>query len=147
MIHVIKVTLDDDELDHDPFNYIVGPVSDQFIQPDSSTGLSMSQTIVLIDTQKVTIEVTAADKKLAPTTVQDIRFAIDNSTVASVSQDPSNPQKATVIAGLPGTAVLTITGDSDPGDGFKAFSRTIPLVVNPGEAVTFGITIDTPEDQ
>jgi hypothetical protein len=109
--------------------------------------------VQLTDTQQATIEFGApVDKKGFPAKVQDgsVAFTIDDAAQATVTQDPTNPLKALVVAGSPGDTptMIRVTADADLGDGVTTIEGTEPYNTTAGSATGFGAaTVGTPEDQ
>lgn len=111
----------------------VGEIVDQTTgQPTGTT--HTGGTVQLHDNEQVTLAVAEADAKgvaLADT----LTWAIDNTTVAAL-QIASDTQSALLVAGLPGSAVVTVT------DG--TLSATLAVDVVPGGVATITITPGTP---
>lgn len=89
-----------------------GPIVDQDTEePTGRNGSAMTQ---LRDSQKFTVSLTAQDAKGAEvlddasTTADDAVWTSDNEAAFTVEVDASNPRSATVIAGTPGSGVLTV---------------------------------------
>jgi hypothetical protein len=106
----------------------------------------------LVDTQKCALGVgTPVDAKGAPAKVQDgsVVWTSSDPTVVAVTQDAQDQLKAVIVAGLPGTAQVNVSGDADLGDAVKKISAPpLDVTVVAGAAVAFGaISTGTPEEQ
>ncbi len=102
---------------------------------------------ILTDSQKVTISIAAVDKKGAPADVQGIAFASSDTTVATVEQDAGDMTKAVVVAGMPGSAQISVTADADLGDGVSLLTGVFDLSVVGGQAVGLSVSAGSPEEQ
>lgn len=105
------------------YNWLVGPASlslvygeieDQAV-PHNTTGRTATAMTQLHDDERFSIELTAQDAKGAEV-LDDATTAEDNPTFVSSDEavftyvvDPENPRKAEVVAGLPGSAVGTVS--------------------------------------
>lgn len=98
----------------------------------------------LHDDEKVTLSVTVADAKGASIpddssiTTDDLSWTVDNETVATL-QVSADTRTCTVVAGLPGSAVVTIS--------VGELSATEAIDVVAGNAALITITEGTPEKQ
>ncbi len=106
----------------------------------------------LVDTQKCAVGVGApVDAKGAPAQVQDgsVVWSSSDPNVATVTADATDPLKAVVVAGLPGTAQINVSADADLGDGVTSIAApALDVTVLAGQAVALGsIATGTPEAQ
>lgn len=91
----------------------MGPIRLQDTQ--ETTGRNASAMTQLHDNEEFDIELSAADAKGAavsddPTsTTDDPSFVTSDPAVFTYAVDPTNPRKATIVAGLPGSAVGTVS--------------------------------------
>lgn len=125
-------------------HWTVGPVSEQNII-QGPNGVDM--TIQLTDTQQVAVQVAGVDQKGFPAAVETVTFTSSDTTVAAVVSDAADPSKATVTAGVPGTAQIVVTADSKIGEGEHVLTGTLDVTVVPGEASVISVTPGTPEEQ
>jgi len=128
------------------FAWLVGPaflvvtpgtvVSQATGQP-TGTPTPTGGTMQLHDNEQVTLTVAEADAK--GVALQDtLTWTVDQATVATL-QVSADTQSALLVAGLPGSAVVTVT------DG--ALSATLAVDVVPGGVATITVTPGTPEPQ
>jgi hypothetical protein len=101
----------------------------------------------LTDTQQVPVQIAGADKKGAPAPVQNPTFTSSDPNVATVTQDTTDPTKATVVAGLPGTCQIQVSADADLGDGVTTISGVLDITVVAGQAASIAVTAGTPVEQ
>lgn len=122
-------------------HWTIGPVSEQ-TPPVGSRGLSF-MVAVLTDTQKAAVSVSATDGHVT-VTPQNVTFSISDTGVATLTQDPSDDTKGTLVAVAVGTATITATGNAPDGTPLTPAMQDITVV-----AGQFGlvITIGTPEAQ
>lgn len=126
-----------------------GPVSEQAIPP-GLPGVPM--TAVLTSTQQADFEYPkAVDRKGHPAPVEDgsIRLTSSDETVATVTPDPANPYKGTIVAVGTGVCQVNITADADLGDGVTTIhGEAIDVQVTGGVAVGIGSpTVGAPTEQ
>ncbi len=114
----------------------------------------MPQALVLTDSQQVDVEVTGAvDKKGNPAQLDgNVTFASSDTSKLTVTVDPSNANKATLVAVGPLTdsgspVVVSIDGDGKLGDGVSPIHDEISIVIAAGDAVGFNTTVGTPTEQ
>jgi hypothetical protein len=107
-------------------NVVIGPITKQ--------GAVMQ----IHDNEQYAITVSAVDSKGFPTT-DVFTTAVDNPDVISVVDDDQDGRTFTVVAGNPGSAVITIS------DGTLSVTEAVDVVV--GEAVTISVQEGAPEDQ
>lgn len=134
------------------FYYLTGPVAFTFtFGPvlDQNTGESTGRTIggtpmQLHDNEQVDLTVTVSDIKGAAisddpgSTADDLSWTIDDTSVASLTVS-ADTRTCTVVAGLPGSSVGTVTlGD---------LSATFAVDVIPSGAVAININEGTPVPQ
>jgi hypothetical protein len=117
-------------------HWTVGPVSEQKLSGPGGRHMN----IQLTDSQQAELQVTGADKKGFPATATGFAFTSSDDTVAAVTQDATDPSKALLVAGNPGTAQVIVTGDG-------SVSGTLDVVVVAGPAATIAITPGTPVEQ
>lgn len=120
-----------------------GPIVEQGTEePTGRNGSAMTQ---LRDSQKFTVSLTAQDAKGAEvlddasTTADDATWTSSNEEVATVEVDADNPRSATVIAGMPGSATLTVA--------IGEISATLAVDVVPGDIALVSITEGPIEEQ
>lgn len=101
----------------------------------------------LTDTQQVGIQVAGADKKGFPAAIETITFTSSDETVITVTQDSTDPSKATAKAGNPGNAQVQISADSKIGEGENVLTGAVDFVVVAGEANQLVASVGTPEEQ
>jgi hypothetical protein len=101
----------------------------------------------LTDTQQVAVAVSALDKKGQPTAVQGIVFASSDMAIVTVAPDAADPAKATIVAGLPGIAQVTVTADADLGEGVQAITGALDITVVAGAAASLSVTPGAPTEQ
>lgn len=89
-----------------------GPIVEQgTLNPTGKDGAVVTQ---LRDTQQFTLTLTAQDAKGAEvlddatTAADDPTWSTSDEVVFTLAVDPANPRSATVVAGLPGSAVGTV---------------------------------------
>lgn len=122
---------------------VIGPVSEQTLTGPSHEA-SMLQ---LTDTQRVQISIAPVDKKGAPAQVQSVAFSSSDTSVATVTQDATDPNKAVVVAGVAGTCQIQVSADADLGDGVSTINGTLDITVVGGPAVSLSVSAGTPEEQ
>jgi hypothetical protein len=136
----------------DFYGYLVGPASislefgpilDQNTdQPTGRNGSAMAQ---LHDNEKMDLSFTAADAKGAnvpddpSTTSDDATWVSSDTTVFTYVVDPATPRSAIVVAGLPGSAIGTLT--------IGSVVATHAVDVVPAGIATISITEGTPVPQ
>lgn len=101
----------------------------------------------LTDTQQVPVNIAPVDKKGAPASVQSVSFVSSDTTVAVVTQDAADPNRALVVAGLPGTCQIQVSADADLGDGVANITGTLDITVVGGQAVGLALNAGTPAEQ
>lgn len=101
----------------------------------------------LTNTQQCALSVQGVDKKGNPAQLDSVVFTSSDNSVATVTSDPSDPNKALVKAVAAGTAQINVTADADLGDGVTELTGTLDLTVVAGQAVGFVINTGTPEEQ
>ena len=113
-----------------------GPIVKQQTQEETGkAGTAMAQ---IHDDEEFDVELSAADAKGAEVldregdTSDDPTFTSSDEQVFTYRVDPDNPRKATVVAGLPGSAVGTIT--------LGSITATHAVDVVPGDVATVNIT-------
>ncbi len=95
------------------------------------------ETVQMTDTQQVDLAVSEADSKGVP--LQDtLTWTVDNATSVSLVVS-TDTQTCTCVAGLPGSAVVTVT------DGLLSATQAIDVV--PSAVATINVTPGTPTDQ
>ena len=104
--------------------------------------------ITLTDSQKCLLTIPPfTDKKGQPTTVDGKpAWATSNEAVASLTV-ADDGMSATVVAGVPGEATVSVTVDVDRGDGVQEAAGSVDVTVTPGAAVGISIVPGTPEEQ
>jgi len=109
------------------------------------TGVSM---LILTDTQKCSLQVSAVSAKGNPALVENVTFVSTDETILTVVQDVDDPSKAVVSAvGPVGSAQVLASADADLGDGVVLLEGILDVEVKAGEAVTLAVTTGTPEAQ
>lgn len=109
-------------LANDFYKWITGPASVTMTMgpirlqdTKESTGRNATAMTQIHDNEEFDIELSAADAKGAAvgddpsSTADDPTFTSSDPNVFTYAVDPANPRKATVVAGLPGSAVGTVT--------------------------------------
>lgn len=113
-----------------------GPIVDQ--DTNETTGRNGSAMTQLRDSQKFDVSLTAQDAKGAEvlddasTTADDAVWTSSNEEAVTVEVSPDNPRSATVIAGLPGSSVVTVA--------IGEISATLAVDVVPGDIALVSIS-------
>jgi len=109
--------------------------------PGTPTLLKGPHLVQLTDTQQVLLSVAEADSKGSPVSDQ-LSWAVDNPGVIAIAPS-ADTQSCECVAGVPGTATVTVTDNSvtPPLTGSEAFT------VVAGAATSLVITAGTPQDQ
>ncbi len=89
--------------------------------------------LVLTDSQDCPLSITAKDRKGAPAQLQGMTWESSDPTVLTVTQDAADPTKALASAVVPGTVVVTFTGDADLSDGVVNIIGTLDVVFGEGD--------------
>lgn len=97
--------------------------------------------------QNATFQVAPVDRKGRPAKVQEgsVEYSIDDSSVATVEEDPTDETKFKVVSSAEAIteaklANVTVSADADTGDGIKTVTGVLAIVVEPDGAEGFGIT-------
>ena len=93
----------------------------------------------LLDSQKVSLSVTAADAAGNPDPSAKIAYAVDDATIAALTDNGDGT--AEVVAGTIGTATVTATATDADGN---AITGTLAVTVTGGDATTLSIVPGTP---
>lgn len=106
----------------------------------------------LTNTQQVDFEYAQpVDKAGQPADVQtgSVKLKSSDVSVATVTQDTTNPFKGLIKSVGKGACQVTISADADLGDGDTEISgEPIDVTVTGGQAVGFGaVTVGTPVEQ
>lgn len=116
----------------------VGPPVAQFSHQPTGTSLG-GDPMQLHDNEQVDVSVSTKDAK-GFETPDEITWSVDNGDVVSlIGADDGTSKTVTIVAGNPGSAVVTVT------DG--VLSATLAVDVVPGGTATIGITEGTPVEQ
>jgi hypothetical protein len=116
----------------------VGAVVDQTTRQATGTA-PQGDLMQLHDNEQVDVSVSTKDAK-GFETPDEIAWSVDNGDVVSlVGTDDGTSKTVTIVAGVPGSAVVTVT------DG--VLSATLAVDVVPGGTATIGITEGTPVEQ
>jgi len=120
-----------------------GPIVDQATEePTGRNGSAMTQ---MRDNQKVRVSLTAQDAKGADVldragdTSDDPAWTSSDEGVFTWDIDPENPREAWAVAGMPGSAVGTVT--------IGEISATAAFDVVPGDIALVQLQTGEPEDQ
>jgi hypothetical protein len=115
---------------------VVGPVTRQGVPQQHEN--EEQNTVQIHDDEQFSLTVQATDAKGFPTTDPNLSWSVDNADVLSlvVSEDK---QSATVVAGVPGSAVVTLT------DGTLTVTEAVDVV--PGGVALITLTEGTVEKQ
>lgn len=128
-----------------------GPIVDQTThEPTGRNGSAMTQ---MRDNQQFTVTLTAQDAKGAEvlddatTGADDPTWVSDDEGVFTWDVNPDNPREATAVAGLPGSAVGTVTiGEISATVAVDVVAGAIALVqLQTGEVVDQEPAPETPE--
>lgn len=105
--------------------------------------------VSITTTQLVTGTLQPVDSKGNPAPVQpgSVTFSSSDENVFRVEVDAANEATLKVVAVGPGTAQLNYSADANLGEGVKTIEGFTAVEVLPAEAVGFGITFGTPEEQ
>lgn len=101
----------------------------------------------MTDTQQAALSIKPVDKKGAPAQVQNARFSSSDESVVTIEQDASDPNKATMKAGLPGVAQVNVSADADMGDGDTEITGTLDVTVVAGAAASITVNAGAAEEQ
>jgi hypothetical protein len=117
--------------------YVVGPYDQgTSTPPEKGTAIVAVQ---MRDTQQITVTVEAVDSKGNRVDSGNLTWTSDNQTVATVTIDPNNSMAATIVAGNPGAAVVTVTDGNLSGQEL--------ITVTAGAAASFTLTEGPVTDQ
>lgn len=119
------------------------PVSGKAVHLDVIVGpitLQGEDHMQVHDNEQFTLSVSAVDSKGFPTS-DTFTVSVDNPDVVSVVDDDQDGRTFLVVAGNPGSAVVTI----QESDGPLFVTEAVDVVV--GDAVTVSVVEGTPEDQ
>lgn len=105
--------------------------------------------VSITTTQQVTGTLQPVDSKGNPASVEagTVLFSSSDENVFRVEVDPANESTVQVVAVGPGTAQLNYSADADLGEGVKTIEGFTAVEILPAQAVGFGLTFGTPEEQ
>lgn len=103
----------------------------------------------LTDTEKLPGTLQTVNKKGQPTPVEDgtVDYSSSNEAVFTVTEDPNDETKFTVVGVGAGTAQLNYSADADRGEGVVTITGFTDITVTPAQATGFNVTFGTPEEQ
>jgi hypothetical protein len=94
----------------------------------------------LTSTQQIGYTINPTDRKGHPAQLDGVPvWASSNEAVATVVP-AADGLSATVVAGVPGDCVISVTADADLGEGVVNLAGTEEIVVVPAAAVTISLT-------
>jgi hypothetical protein len=91
------------------------------------------------DTEQFTVTVEAVDSRGNPVAGDSLTWTVDNTEAVAINVDPSNPMRATIVAGRPGNAIITVSDGTLSGQEL--------VTVTAGAAVAFSLTEGAVEAQ
>jgi hypothetical protein len=97
----------------------------------------------LSDTQQVLLSVAETDSKGAPVTADTLTWTVDDPTVIALTVSADTSYSATAVAGVPGSAVVTVADNSTT----PPLTGTVALTVVAGAATSLVVSEGTPEPQ
>ncbi len=130
---------------HDPLRWVIGPVSTQHNLPIPIKVFPIM--LQLTDTQKCPVAVTFVDAKGAPALVNGVPVWASSDTTAATAAPAADGMSAEVIAGLPGTAKVTVTANASFGDTPAPIVGELDITVVGGQAATVTVTAGAPVGQ
>jgi len=135
-----------------------GPVEDQ--EPDDSANIPLTlqryicketcMALMLKATQKVSASVAFTDSKGNPTTdVENVTWGAGNNTLLTVTPDPVDSFKATVVPVGPiaDLVQVNVQGDAKVGAGEEIVAAVGDIQIIAGQAAVATVNFGTPEDQ
>ena len=103
--------------------------------------------LLLTDTQKVTLSIQPVDAKGFPAKVDGVpTWSVSDDTVANLVA-AADGLSCEVFAGFPGTAQVVVEADADLGAGVTPLTGTLDLIVEAGAAVSLVVTAGVPSEQ
>jgi len=126
---------------------LIGPVAEQTAEELERTKKG-EWTVVLSDTQKVTLRIEPRNKKGNLATLDGVpQWSSGDPNVVSVKPSVDG-LSCVVLAGQAGSTQVSVTADADLDAGeARQLTGTIDFQVMPGEAITMGIVAGAPEEQ
>ncbi len=105
-------------------------------------------TLVLTDSQKVSLSIAPVDAAGQPAPVDGVpAWASSDDTVLTVAASSDGLACDAVTTGKLGTATVSVTADADMGAGSTEIVGTLDIQVNAGPAVSLGITAGEPSER
>jgi hypothetical protein len=98
-------------------------------------------------TQQVDLTLEVTDKRGNPTAVQNATWSSSDPSVLGVAAGPDGMTATAVAAGPAGTAVVTVDGDADLGDGVSPISGAADFQVVAGDAAIINLVPGLPVEQ
>ena len=110
---------------------------------------SKNMAVSLTTTQFVEGQVTPTDRKGNPASVEagTVSYTSSDESIATVEEDPNDETKFKIVAKGIGVAQVDFSADADLGEGVKTIAGFVAVEVLPAEAVGFGVTLGTPQEQ
>lgn len=107
-----------------------------------------NQQLTLTDTQMVkNVAIDPKDSKGYPAFAESIQWATSDPDVLAIVPHTDDPKVVDIVAGKPGKAQVTVSADVQEGDGVTTKTGVLDVTVLAGEAVSFTISVGTPQEQ
>lgn len=104
--------------------------------------------LLLTVTQQCGLALTPVDAKGNPAALDGVpRWTSSDETVATVAPATDGLTAVVKAVGIVGKAQINVVADAHIGPGMTQLSGALDVLVQAGEAVSLGITTDTPEEQ
>lgn len=102
--------------------------------------------LLLTDVQHCSLHIQPVDARGNAAAIDgDPVWTVSDQTILSITPSVDGMTATITALGPLGTCQVNVTADADLGDGTHEISGVLDVQVQAGEAVSLGITADTPE--